>query len=141
MSEIPSEDVVENEEVGTEPVRSSEFDAPPHTDEVEGRDEPKRSRLGRLARRLMNTQELGEDAREVLGAMLETSDRAKSEVVKMAAREVRTYLEALKLKEDLLELVRSHSLELHVSMNLKPLEAALTSEEEQSEPTAEASEE
>jgi len=73
----------------------------------------------------MNTQELGEDARELLGAALETSDRAKSEVVRMVAREVRTYLEALRLKEDVMELVRSHSLELHVSMNLKPLEEAL----------------
>ncbi len=67
----------------------------------------------------MDRKELAEDTREVVMAVLSTSDRAKTEAVKMIAREVRTYLEELKLKDEILELLTSHSLE--VSLHLKPL--------------------
>lgn len=127
MSEIPNEvdKPVDAEEEQPSPPVVDPPDLDPYDDEPGHEGGGRRSRLGRLARRLMNTQDLGEDAREVLGAVWETSDRAKSEVVRMVAREVRTYLEALKLKEEVMDLVRSHSLEFHVSMNLKPLENAL----------------
>ena len=64
----------------------------------------------------------GEDVRELAGAFLETSDRAKTEMVKMVAREVRTYLDELHLKEGLLDLARSNSLEVKLSLHLKPLD-------------------
>ncbi len=83
------------------------------------RSESGAGRLARLARRLMDRKELAEDTRDVLMAVLSTSDRAKTEAVKMIAREVRTYLEELKLKEEVLDLLTSHSLE--VSLHLKPL--------------------
>jgi hypothetical protein len=82
-----------------------------------------RGRLSRLARRLMD-RDLSEDARDLVGAVLETSNQAKSELVRMTAREIRGYLEELKLKEDLMSLVSSHSLEIHLSFSLKPLEGA-----------------
>ena len=78
-------------------------------------------RLRRLGRKLMERKELADDTRELLGAMLETSDRAKTEVVKMVAREVRTYLQELRVMDDLKDIMTSHSLELRMSMNLKPL--------------------
>jgi hypothetical protein len=74
-------------------------------------------RFSRFTRRLMEPGE----SRKVLSAMWETSDRAKTEAVRMVAREVRSYLDALELKEDLLHLVRSHSLEINASLRLKPL--------------------
>jgi hypothetical protein len=74
-----------------------------------------RRRLLRLGRRLLDRGD------EVGRAVLETSDRAKTEMVRMVAREVRTYLDELKLKDDLLDLATSHSLELSVSVSLKPL--------------------
>lgn len=77
--------------------------------------------LSRLARRLGNPRELGGDAMELMGVLLESSDRAKTEMVRMLAREVRTYLEELKLKEDLRELITGHSLEVNLSLSLKPL--------------------
>lgn len=80
-----------------------------------------RGRLSRFARRLME-RDLSEDARDLVGAVLETSNQAKSELVRMTAREIRGYLEELKLKEDLMSLVSSHSLEIHLSLSLKPLE-------------------
>lgn len=78
----------------------------------------RRSRLARLGRRILAS---GDDVKELASTVLETSDRAKTEMVKMVAREVRNYLDELKLKEDLHELITSHSLELHISMSLKPL--------------------
>jgi len=80
--------------------------------------------LGRIARRLQNPRELSGDAREMLGALIDTSDRAKTEMVRLIAREVRTYLEELKLKEDLRGLLTGHSLEVKMSLSLKPLAPA-----------------
>jgi hypothetical protein len=100
-------------------------------DESDSRRDPGSGRFSRLARRLLDRKELAEDTREILSAVLSTSDRAKTEAVRMVAREVRTYLEELRLKEDLRDLLTSHSLE--ISVHLKPLAAAL---EEPSAPPA-----
>lgn len=78
-----------------------------------------RSRVLKFARRLMDRKELAEDTKVLLSAVLSTSDKAKTEAVKLMAREFRSYLKELKLKEDLLDLARSHSLE--ISIHLKPL--------------------
>jgi hypothetical protein len=108
-------------------------DEPSDSESAEPGDGTSRSRLGRLARRLLEPRELGEDARDLVGTFIETSDRAKSEVVRIAAREVRNYLSELRLKEDLLDLVTSHSLEVRLSVNLKPLEDALRATDEADE--------
>lgn len=88
------------------------------------------SRFRRLGRRILGDPEgeggekrasiLG-DAREAFGAVLETSDKAKSEVVRAVAREVRNYLEESGLKEDVHNLLTNYSLELHASVNLRKL--------------------
>ncbi|MDP2313506.1 MAG: hypothetical protein Q8P41_11420 [Pseudomonadota bacterium] len=88
-------------------------------------------RFRRLGRRIMGDAEgegqtregrtiLG-DAKEVFGAVLEGGDKAKSEVVRAVAREVRNYLEELGLKDDLKNLATNYSLELHASVNLRRL--------------------
>jgi hypothetical protein len=84
----------------------------------------RRKVLSRLARRLMDPRELGGDALDALGSILETSDRAKTEMVKMLAREARNYLDELRLKEGIRDLITSHSLEMKVSLSLKPLASA-----------------
>jgi hypothetical protein len=96
-------------------------------------EEARPGRLYRFARKLMDRRELAEDTRELMVAFLSTSDRAKTEMVKMAAREVRTYIEELKLKEDILSLVRNHSLEVKASFSLKPIESALKSSADEEE--------
>ena len=93
------------------------------TDASDGPRDAGSGRFSRLARRLLDRKELAEDTREIVSAVLSTSDRAKTEAVRMVAREVRTYLEELRLKEDLRDLLTSHSLE--ISVHLKPLAAAL----------------
>lgn len=84
-------------------------------------DEPVRTGFRRRLHRLLDRRDLAEDTREVLGGMLEMSDRAKTEAVRLIAREARNYLEELKIKEDLLELATSHSLEVNLSLHLKPI--------------------
>lgn len=101
------------------------------SDEVEGEAEGeegdgRRSRVMRFAKRLMDRRELSADTREILGSVLATSDKAKNEAVRLVAREVRSYLDALELKKDLKDLVTSYSLE--ISLSLKPLDHALRDE-------------
>ncbi len=89
-------------------------------------------RFRRLGRRIMGSQEGGDregrtilgDAKEVFGAVLEGGDKAKSEVVRAVAREVRNYLDELGLKDDFHNLVTNYSLELHASVNLRKLAEA-----------------
>lgn len=73
------------------------------------------------------------DAREMFGAVLETGDKAKTEVVRMVAREVRAYLEALEIGEDIRDLLTNYSLEVHASLHLRPLD---DDEEEEEAPRA-----
>lgn len=95
----------------------------------EDRGERREPRLRDFAKRLI--RELDEDVpphsdergrgREMLGAMLETGDKAKTEVVRMVAREVRAYLEELQVGPALNDLITNYSLEVHASVHLKPL--------------------
>jgi hypothetical protein len=96
-------------------------DEPLSEDGAVGEDEPhpSSSRVLRFARRLMDRREIAEDTKELLSALLSSSDKVKSEAVRLMARELRMYLRELRLKEDLIDLVRSHSLE--ISIHLKPL--------------------
>ena len=88
-------------------------------------DETKRGREPRLrdfARRLLtDDEEKGISPREVLGAVIDGGDKAKTELVRMVAREVRTYLEGLGLHEDVLHLMTNYSLDVSARFRLRPL--------------------
>lgn len=73
--------------------------------------------FSRFARRIQSGTGLSGDARELVGALLETSDRAKTEAMRLIAREVRSYLQELGVRE----LLTGHSLEVQLSLRLKPL--------------------
>ena len=75
------------------------------------------------------------DPREVLGAVLDTGDKAKTEVVRLVAREVRAYLDALELGEDLHDLLTNYSLEVHASLHLRPLRDEEKDERDASAPS------
>ena len=98
--------------------------------------EGRRSRWRRLTSRLMDRRELSNDTKVLLSTVLATSDKAKTEAVRMVAREVRSYLDALELKEAVQEVMTSYSLEISVS--LKPLAEAI--EPDVPEPDAEEAE-
>jgi hypothetical protein len=92
-------------------------------DRADGDDADQVSRLRRMARRLLDRKDLAEDTATLLSGLLDTGDRYTTEAVKLVAREVRTYLEELRLKEAVLDLAKGHSLE--VSIRLKPLVEAV----------------
>jgi len=131
VEEEPSE---EPKGDGTDEVRLDDFDADTSTDDLDEGAESggRRSRVLRLARRLMDTREITTDTKEILGTVIGASDRAKTEAVRMAAREVRNYLDELKLKEDVLNLMTSYSLE--ISISLKPLADAIADESKDEDP-------
>ena len=83
----------------------------------ENKEEPNKSVLRSIARKLTKT---GEDE-SILGSVLETGDKAKTEIVRMIAKEVRGYLEALELHKDLKHILTNYSLEINASFSLKEL--------------------
>ncbi len=98
-------------------------------------DETKRGREPRLrdfARRLLtDDEEKGISPREVLGAVIDGGDKAKTELVRMVAREVRTYLEGLGLHEDVRHLMTNYSLDVSASFRLRPLTEEVESPSEE----------
>lgn len=94
-------------------------DPPPEPEE----DEKKGGRFARFARKFLEPRETLEDTKDLFTAVLSSSDRAKTEMVKMAAREARNYLDELRLKEAVMELATNYSLE--VSISLKPIARAV----------------
>ncbi len=87
--------------------------------------------LGGAERELLSGERL-DAAKGAIGSVLETGDKAKTEIVKMVAREVRGYLEALEIKDELKELLEDYELEVNATFKLKPLmpDAEDTSEED-----------
>jgi len=79
---------------------------------------------------LSDDDDKGISPREVLGAVIDGGDKAKTELVRMVAREVRTYLEGLGLHEDVRHLMTHYSLDVNASFRLRPLHSS----DEPSEP-------
>lgn len=100
-------------------------DKPPGEDEADEERRGRGGRFRRIGRRILGESEEGKsilgEAREMVGVVLEGGDKARSEVVRTVAREVRNYLEELGLKEDLRKLMTNYSLELRASVNLRRL--------------------
>lgn len=97
---------------------------------------PRRASIRKqLTRRLFgedNDEQAEEETgrtRELLMAALNTGDKARMEIIRLLAREVRGYLEALELHKDLHHLLTNYSLEFHASFSLKPLTNAERSQE------------
>lgn len=100
---------------------------------------PRQAGFRDIARRLFREEgdpSLRSDVKDAVVAALATGDKAKTEMVRMVAREVRAYLEELKIKEDLQELVTNHSLEFHASVHLKPLAGSSPQASEKVAPAA-----
>jgi hypothetical protein len=87
--------------------------------EEESKEGENLSVLRSLARKLRKTTE-PEDG-SLLGSFLETGDKAKTEIIRMIAKEIRSYLEALEIHKDLKHVLTNYSLEVKASINLKEL--------------------
>lgn len=95
-------------------------DHPSHPDPRDAAEEGRETegpggRFRKLGRRFLGQERVS--AREVMGAVLEGGDKAKTEIVKAVAREVRSYLEELGLRE----FMTDYSLEVRASFNLRKL--------------------
>lgn len=137
MSEDKQAQENAEEPVTEEPEAGPEKRTVTDEDPFRAEDGDERGLFGRFTRKLRDRRELSEDAWKAIGTVLTTSDRAKSEFIRMLGREVRHYLDGLQLTEDLRELVTSHSLEVHASFSLKPLAGEPPEEEPPGEPADE----
>ncbi|MEL6347970.1 MAG: hypothetical protein AAFV53_32990 [Myxococcota bacterium] len=95
-------------------------------------DPSRRSSIRKLTRRLFGEgdesdlpEEEGRSTREMLMSAINTGDKARMEIIRLLAREVRGYLEALELHKDLHHLLTNYSLEVQASVSLKPLADAV----------------
>ena len=103
--------------------------------EQEGGKRAREPRLREFARRILSDdEERSINAREVLGAVLDSGDKAKSELVRLVAREVRNYLEELGLHEDVKHLLTHYSLDVRASFSLRPLVDAASDKPAESGP-------
>jgi len=123
------------------------------TDEQDNRERP----LGDLATRLMRAgagavsvgaeklREKGEDlkAREIVSGAASLTARGKEELMTLVAKEVRGYMEKLRVGEELTKFLTEHSLEVQASISLKSLVPAAkgSAEDPTEDPAEEASEE
>ena len=88
------------------------------TKEDEAKERP---RFRNIAKKIFGESDSPPEGRDILGAVWETGDKAKTEVVRLVAREVRGYLDALEIHKDLRTLLTDYSLEVKASFHLKPL--------------------
>ena len=69
------------------------------------------------------------DPKEMLSSILQLSDKARTETVRLLAKEFRGYLDALEIKDDVHDLLTSYSVEVQASFRLKPVKKKGTSDE------------
>ena len=67
------------------------------------------------------------DPKEMLSSILQLSDKARTETVRLLAKEFRGYLDALEIKDDVHDLLTSYSVEVQASFRLKPVKKKETS--------------
>lgn len=91
--------------------------------------ESPRKRIRGVARRLLEDPPTLDEAKELLGTVLDGSDRARTELVRMVGREVRTYMEGLGIQDGLKFVAENYSLEVNASLRLKPIEKEPESDE------------
>ena len=66
------------------------------------------------------------DPKEMLSSLLQLSDKARTETVRLIAKEFRGYLEALEIKDDVHDFLTSYSVEVNASFRLKPVKKSST---------------
>jgi len=80
------------------------------------------------------------DPKEILSSLLQLSDKARTETVRMVAKEFRGYFDALEIKEDLHDFMTSYSVEVKASFRLKPVSKKSTKSHSTEEDSEESSE-
>ena len=91
-------------------------------DSNESKEQKQAGLLRKISRRILGDNDISNvEPKEVLHLLLETGDKAKTEIVRLLARELRSYLEAMDVHNDIKDLLSNYSLEVNASFSLKPL--------------------
>ena len=77
-------------------------------------------RIKGLAKKILGDEET-KGAKEVVSTLFEMGDKARMETVRLLAKEIRGYAEAIELDKSVNELLTNYSLEITASFRLKPL--------------------
>jgi hypothetical protein len=100
-----------------------------------GKSDTKERPLRMFMKRILGDSESErKESREIISALINTGDKAKTEVVRLVAKEARSYIEALELHKDLNHLLTNYSLELNASFSLKPLKEEIENDKEVNQP-------
>jgi hypothetical protein len=81
------------------------------------------------------------DPKEMLSSLLQLSDKARTETVRLVAKEFRGYLDALEIKEDLHDFMTSYSVEVKASFRLKPVKKSKSANRRRTHGDADSTEE
>ena len=130
-------EATDDESASEEPSGYGEYSADfsVHADDDGFRGSARDGPLGDLASRLLRVgaeavtqtterlREAGEEVRprDLVSGAVRMTAKGREELVGMVAREVRLYLEKLRVGEELRGLMTDHSLEINASVRLKPL--------------------
>lgn len=90
----------------------------------EPEDNQGRTGFRKFAKKILSDDEgnTAVDPKEMLSSLLQLSDKARTETVRLIAKEFRGYLDALEIKDDVHDLLTSYSVEVNASFRLKPVE-------------------
>jgi hypothetical protein len=131
------EDEVEDEVEDPQPHPESTADSSLRSDGDRFRSSSREGGLGDLASRLLRVgaeavnqtteriRDASEDVRprDLVSGAVRMTAKGREEIVGMVAKEVRMYLEKLRVGEELRALMTDHTLEITTSLRLKPLPA------------------
>lgn len=80
-----------------------------------------RGMVKRIVQDAPEAEKIGTEAKEVFSSLWQMGDKARMEGLRLVAKEVRGYMEAMEIHKDLHNLLTNYSLEVTTSFRLKPL--------------------
>jgi hypothetical protein len=95
-----------------------------------------KSETGRLkgfAKKILGDGDEDGRAKDVVSSLFEMGDKARMETVRLLAKEVRGYVEAMELDKGLNDLVTNYSLDITASFRLRPIKKEAEETEESAE--------
>ena len=78
-------------------------------------------RIKGFAKKILGDVDEDGRAKDVVSSLFEMGDKARMETVRLLAKEVRGYVEAIELDKGLSELMTNYSLDITASFRLRPI--------------------
>ena len=80
-----------------------------------------RGMVKRIVQDAPEAEKISTEAKEVLSSLWQIGDKARMEGLRLIAKEIRGYMEAMEIHKDIHNLLTNYSLEVTTSFRLKPL--------------------